>query len=29
LRREGIITTPAGNGGKPASVQSSSAQPSR
>ena len=29
LRREGIITTPAGSGGKPASVQSSSAQPAR
>ena len=29
LRREGIITTPAGSGGRPASVQSSSAQPAR
>ena len=29
LRREGIITTPAGSGGRPASVQTSSAQPAR
>lgn len=29
LRREGIITTPAGSGGRPASVQSSSAQADR
>src|SRR5215211_3500364 len=29
LRREGIITTPAGSGGRPANVQSSSAQAAR